>query len=298
MSHNQETQICPNCGFTTSHNYCAQCGQETHLHKETFWGLVMHFVGHYFHYDSKFWQTLKALWFSPGKLTIAYINKQRMRYIPPISLYIFVSAVYFIFAFSKHESTEASEHKEHGKGETIHVASNSHIHAIRSALDSLDADTTVVADGNGKLSAYLATHETKIKEKYGDPNKFISEKMTHNFPKVFFFMIPLMAFMLKLLFARRKTAYFVDHAIFSLHYHSFWFSLFALAMIPMPNVAHNWVTLVMGIISMIYMVMALHKVYQIGWFRSTLTMITLAISYIFFFIVAFVIMIALIVQLA
>src|ERR1700743_3096572 len=60
----------------------------------------MHFLGHYFHYDSKFLQTMKALWFSPGKLTIAYWNKQRMRYISPVSLYIFISAVYFLISFS------------------------------------------------------------------------------------------------------------------------------------------------------------------------------------------------------
>src|ERR1044072_8511954 len=99
MSHHNQEIICPNCGFKASHNYCAQCGQETHLHKDTFWGLVMHFIGHYFHYDSKFWKTVKALLTKPGKLTVAYWNKQRMRYIPPVSLYIFLSAVFFLILY-------------------------------------------------------------------------------------------------------------------------------------------------------------------------------------------------------
>ena len=104
MSQHTESMICPNCGSVASDNYCAHCGQENHLHKETFWGLVAHFIGHYFHYDSKFWQTMKALWFSPGKLTLAYMNKKRMRYIPPVSLYIFISAVYFLLALSFHST--------------------------------------------------------------------------------------------------------------------------------------------------------------------------------------------------
>src|SRR5690349_6105601 len=104
--HNSEPSeiICPNCGYHADRNYCAQCGQPTHLHEESFWGMVMHFVGHYFHYDSKFWKTLVTLWFKPGVLTQAYLQKQRMRFIPPISLYIFITAVFFLVMFSvKHD---------------------------------------------------------------------------------------------------------------------------------------------------------------------------------------------------
>ena len=91
-NHNEEKR-CPNCGHIADLNYCPQCGQATHLHKDTFWGMVVHFVGHYFHYDSKFWQTLKDLVKHPGKLTVAYWEKKRARYLPPISLYIFVRCV-------------------------------------------------------------------------------------------------------------------------------------------------------------------------------------------------------------
>jgi hypothetical protein len=93
--HSSEPKNCPNCGYPAVDNYCAQCGQENHLHKDTFGALIMHFAGHYLHYDSKFWQTLNTLWFKPGLLTTAYWEEKRMRYIPPMSLYIFVSFIYF-----------------------------------------------------------------------------------------------------------------------------------------------------------------------------------------------------------
>jgi predicted amidophosphoribosyltransferase len=55
MSADTETEkLCPNCGYKANLNYCAQCGQATRLHKDTFWGLLVHFVSDYFHYDSKF----------------------------------------------------------------------------------------------------------------------------------------------------------------------------------------------------------------------------------------------------
>jgi hypothetical protein len=91
---------CPNCGASVTGKYCSECGQKQEMHRETFWHILTHFVGHYFHYDSKFWVTLKTLCFYPGKLTLAYHNHQRMKYIPPVNLYIFVSVVFFLF-FSK-----------------------------------------------------------------------------------------------------------------------------------------------------------------------------------------------------
>jgi len=100
MSDEPEKQeyICPNCGSVASGNYCPQCGQETHLHKDTFLGMIAHFVEHYFHYDSKFWKTLKTLLFYPGKLTLEYRAKRRQRYISPISLYIFVTVIFFLIS--------------------------------------------------------------------------------------------------------------------------------------------------------------------------------------------------------
>lgn len=49
------------------------------------------------------------------------------------------------------------------------------------------------------------------------------EDIEHNTPKLFFFMIPFTALLLKLFFLKRKEIYFVDHLIFSLHFHSFYF---------------------------------------------------------------------------
>lgn len=300
MSYPTETIICPNCGTPAADNYCAHCGQENHLHKETFWGLVMHFIGHYFHYDSKFSQTIKALWFSPGKLTIAYVNKQRMRYIPPISLYIFISAVYFLVSFTfggeRKYATVTEGTKKESKASGVAVP----VHGIRNLVDSLDEST--VADTakaeKGSFGAYMNKKHDLITSKHGDANKFMNEQISHTIPKIFFFMIPVMALLLKLLFLRRKTAYFVDHAIFSLHYHSFWFSLFIISLIQMPQVASAILYFILSVIAAIYMVVALRKVYSIGKGRAILYMFTLGFGYVIFLGIAFVIDALLIVAMA
>ncbi len=264
MSHSKEPIICPNCSHQATGNYCAQCGQENHLHKETFWGLVMHFIGHYFHYDSKFWQTMKALLFSPGKLTIAYWNKQRMRYIAPVSLYIFISAVYFLLSLLHHKD-ETVKGKAAGNVSHISVLPASGI----AANDS----------GSAKYILYFEHKIKEINDKHGNINEFVKSNISHNMPKIFFFMIPVMALLLKLLFVRRKDTFFVDHAIFALHYHSFWFSLFAILHIHFPEAVKDWLYIILFIVAFVYMVAAIHNVYKTGWARSVWKSIVLSATY-------------------
>ena len=286
MSHSSDTIICPNCGTLAADNYCPHCGQETHLHKETFWGLVMHFIGHYFHYDSKFWQTIKALWFSPGKLTVAYVNKQRMRYIPPISLYIFISAVYFLLSITFHHE------KDKVKRVTTLGSSAAAVHSLRSSLDSLDKDEDMqvaVAQDSSGISRFFSSKSEKIKAEHGNINKFFREQLNHNYPKIFFFMIPVMALILKLLFVRRKTAFFVDHAIFSLHFHSFWFSSLLLTVFPVPLAVTSILQLLLFVLAAIYMTIALHKVYNIKWFRSVVYTFTIGLGYALTFLIAIIV---------
>jgi len=276
--------ICPNCGSHVKGNYCYQCGQQNHLHKDTFWGLIFHFIEHYIHYDSKFWQSLKALWFSPGKLTIAYLNKQRMRYLPPISLYIFISFIYFFISAS---ITEQAFSSNNGNGlVSIHDNAHSALHNVRTSLDSLDKASNDTA--TNFFSRYLDNKFEQIRKREGDSGKFIAEKINHTIPKIFFFMIPAMAAILKLLFIRRKNTYFVDHAIFSLHYHALWFSLFLIALIPMSTQVHGMLTGFLLLIAGIYFFVAMRRVYQVSVGRALLNTFVVAVCYTAITILAFV----------
>jgi|GEM_PF-1440123 len=98
---NVENENCLNCGYTVSINYCEQCGQATYIPKETLWRMITHFIAQYFNYNSKLWATLKTLIIKPGKLAIDYQNNVRKKNIPPVSLYITVSLLFFIlFSFA------------------------------------------------------------------------------------------------------------------------------------------------------------------------------------------------------
>lgn len=87
---------CLNCGHHVEKHYCSQCGQPNTELKESFWAFLSHSIAHYFHFDNKFFKTLKPLLFKPGFTTLEYLEGKRARYINPINLYIFVSVVYFL----------------------------------------------------------------------------------------------------------------------------------------------------------------------------------------------------------
>ena len=102
MSHQPERKEknCLNCGTMIAGRYCQQCGQENIVPKQSFWGLFTHFVYDIFHFDGKFFHTLKYLLFRPGHVPKEYIAGKRMSYLDPIRMYLFTSAVFFLIFFT------------------------------------------------------------------------------------------------------------------------------------------------------------------------------------------------------
>ncbi|RYD56413.1 MAG: DUF3667 domain-containing protein [Sphingobacteriales bacterium] len=281
MSHNPHAEIvCPNCGHHATYNYCAQCGQPTHLHKDTFLGLILHFVAHYFHYDSKFWKTLKTLWLKPGALTIAYREKKRMRYIDPISLYIFVSAVFFLFFFSRAEKKYDKIIEQQTETTIESKTKDSTVTSDRGAqleklfenegdsISTLSASKTVQAVDSGEdENDNFRRAADKLNNRPENLRYFIAGLM-HNIPKVIFFMIPVMALILKLLFIRRKNSFFVDHGIFALHFHTFWFSIMLIKVLNPIDVIDNMLGKILILVGMIYFIVSAKRIYEISYRRS------------------------------
>jgi len=102
---------CLNCGAHVEKHYCSDCGQPNLELKESFWGFISHSIAHYFHFDNKFFQTLVPLLTKPGQVTLDYLAGKRARYINPVSMYIFVSIVYFLVAYSPKHTKNEDKHK-------------------------------------------------------------------------------------------------------------------------------------------------------------------------------------------
>ena len=87
---------CDNCGAAVPGKYCSHCGQrfEHAIHS------VLHFTREAMedltHADSRLWSTLAALLFKPGFLTREFLSGRRVRYLPPLRLYLVLSVLFFL----------------------------------------------------------------------------------------------------------------------------------------------------------------------------------------------------------
>jgi hypothetical protein len=101
--HLRKEKNCLNCGSIVDERYCSRCGQENTEVKESFRHLIGHFTADITHYDSQILTTIKDLVLRPGFMTKEYNAGRRISYLNPIRMYIFISAIFFLVAFSSTE---------------------------------------------------------------------------------------------------------------------------------------------------------------------------------------------------
>jgi hypothetical protein len=127
VSHQPERKEkdCLNCGTPVHGRYCHVCGQENIVVKQSFWSLTRHFVYDIFHFDGKFFDTLRHLFFKPGTISKEYVSGKRMRYLDPIRMYLFTSAVFFLVFFSVRTSSgvvDVDQNQTLSKAERLDLA--------------------------------------------------------------------------------------------------------------------------------------------------------------------------------
>lgn len=248
MSHLKErtAKDCLNCGTQVAGRFCQQCGQENVEVKESFFQLLRHFIEDLTHFDGKLWKTLKLLLFKPASLTKLYMDGKRAAYIHPIRMYLFVSAVFFLFMFTG-EMPGKPENLPANAGQPKDIATG-----INEGFDmDLGNDSvqykTVEAYNAAQqklpenkrdewLDALVKKKGIELNEKYeGDKFKIVKaliEKFEHYFSRMLYISLPIFAFFIWVLYRRNKHHFFVDHIIFSIHiYCAFYIILFAVKMI-------------------------------------------------------------------
>lgn len=87
---------CLNCGTALEGEFCHHCGQSAQSLRQPFWSLVAESIETLFSLDSRAARTLPALLLQPGKMTRAYLDGQRARFLPPFRLYVLASLIFFI----------------------------------------------------------------------------------------------------------------------------------------------------------------------------------------------------------
>ena len=76
--------------------FCHHCGQSTTSIDRDFWEVFKEQLHELLDTDGRLARTLKILVKQPGELTRAYVSGQRVKYTPPLRLYLSISILFFL----------------------------------------------------------------------------------------------------------------------------------------------------------------------------------------------------------
>ena len=303
-AHGGTPGACANCGAPLSGPFCAQCGQRASARIISVREIFRDTLEDQFSWNSSVPRTLHALLLQPGHLTREYVAGRIARYIPPMRIYLAASLLLFLtLSFVASPDRMAMTAKIRAAPDSQATASGAAPSARRSAtpapatasprqgvpaearpegliaaaakpgLQIGRADTTrggfITIDtisGPDWLRTRLAEQQRRLNAM--DPRAAMRTLTTAFWdmaPKVAFLLLPVLAFILKLLYVRRRRLY-VEHFVFALHVQSVAF----LALTVTVLVRNGWVGLVLFLALTAYTYLAMRRVYGQGWFRTLL----------------------------
>jgi uncharacterized protein DUF3667 len=301
---------CENCGAQLTGRYCAQCGQAAVDYRRSFRHVIVDVLDSFLNWDSKFFATIVLLIVKPWRLTNEFLAGKRVRYVHPLRLYLLASILFFFVVNywakaipqAKLSDQDRAEIKAELKNEDLPPEARAKIEqalkldspapssatpaateprgsppqASANTDQSLDKKSEPAFFQSGKPQSPMEKwFEQRAKEKFGEHGanfKAFIITLINNLPGMMLCCVPLFAFVLKVLYIRRKTFY-IDHLIYALHIHTFAYVAIMLivgATIGLNRVAPN----MMGWIAVAWVVFAaqilisIRRVYRQGWFIS------------------------------
>ncbi len=274
---------CQNCRHQLSADdeFCPVCGQKAlpeHLSLKYF---LSEFLGNYFSFNSKLFKTLIPLTVTPGFLSSEYVKGRRVRYIPPVQLFVFMSLVYFFFLsitslreFSqkdpdveKSQSNLNTDIFVYSEGDTT---GTSIISPNQAQLDSIFSDS----DEEKVLIRFLkkAYEYNKLDTK----TKF--EKLSKYLSYLIFFILPLFALYTYWIFYKAGRGY-VESLIFSLHFHAFIF-LLGIIFLVFDRVIPDPIDLNLQYLAIIlYLLLGLKRFFNYSWWSTLIRYVGLGAIY-------------------
>jgi hypothetical protein len=270
--HRSPAPRCSNCGAQARGRYCPHCGQDSRDHRVATGVLLREFWADVFSLDSRFLRTLGLLVTRPGELTAEYMRGRRVRYLPPLRLYLIISIAFFLL-LSMRVSLLVTREQAAGRAAPDSAAVAGVLEALRALPDSLGvrippgAARLLAAGAGAPDDSRRATggHWVVMGRDVSDVKEQVLQGTVGLAPKAVFVLLPLFAGLLALVYWRSRRM-FIEHAIFSLHTHAFLFLAFAAGLL-LPR---GWIWAALAAGFPIYLFLAMRRVYGQGVFKTLL----------------------------
>ncbi|MGA8203965.1 MAG: DUF3667 domain-containing protein [Woeseiaceae bacterium] len=275
---------CLNCGARLHGQYCAVCGQRARSRLISLWELVTDAFGDLFEIDSRLWKTLTPLLVRPGRLTLDYLQGRRARYMPPFRMYLVFSVLFFLVAFfDPHRELSLFMEQQPEASTGLDIAVNGDTPAVQ--CDFSDLDTQGWPHWIQRRLTRERLTEMCERAQVGGGRAFL-DKLLDEVPTALIVLLPLMAFVLKLLYPLAKR-YYVEHLLFFVHFHSFFFLLLTLQilfarmamLVSIPDPIRVLAIVATSFYVPVYLFVAMRRVYGQGRIITSIKYIALVVAY-------------------
>lgn len=285
---------CRNCelflGKKLGH-FCPNCGQDTANHPPTLLEFLHEFVSHYIALEGKLARSLALLFFRPGELTRRYLAGRKSSYVLPLRLYITASLLFFVVVklFGVGSLVNEERQSADGKGGTPSLYQSESGGLTIRHTGSTGVTIPAIPESEksrpfvdllecGNVPTQCNKLKTYLTEKYGtrsalDVGRQVKDKLISMVPYAMFLMMPLFAFMTRLLYWKRKFLY-GEHVVYALHVHAFaFFLLLAISLVDATVGTWLWFA------GMLYFWLAMRRVFGGRWWATGLRYAFIGISY-------------------
>lgn len=233
---------CLNCDALANDHYCARCGQKVLQTRPTIGHFLAEGLKSLTNTDSRLWQTLWYLIAKPGFLTQEYFAGRRVRYLPPIRLYLVLSVVFFFML-------AVIPADENGSQELDWLE-------IEASCDEIEY--------HGPFGGYMKPklEQACISAKQAGNGEAIVRTFLSNLPKAMWFSLPIYAFFMMAFWWRPQRLY-AEHLLFLINNHSAMFALLTLdsMTVVIPDIVAGWVSIAVFIYLFWYNWRALYVFY-------------------------------------
>ncbi len=199
------------------------------------------------HADSRFWRTLWALVAKPGFLAREFFDGRRVRYLPPLRLYLGISLVFFLYLSADTQVAPAvgARDTKNDANDPFVVMADGTKRPLSALLQEgviedpelaqkvaqlerqIASGETPSADEDPCLSAYSGDYEEWLAPKFEkacreiqrDGGYALAQSFSAKLPTAMFLLMPLFALTMKLWYWRPRR-YFTEHLVLQINNHS------------------------------------------------------------------------------
>ncbi len=281
---------CSNCGVEKRGPFCAACGQNSRNYLRSAFPVMGEMLAETFETDSRLVVTVTALFSRPGQLSLEFSRNRRARYLQPFRLYLFTSLLFFFMLSitidlpSGYIQGEAPPFEMTGPSaqqttpQTPEQAAG--VARLKAELDELrrrKIDDMRARPDSLIYKLLAATAEGIPEERYARmrpvPRYLLgqgvdvlhrpwaaADQFVEYLPVAMFFVLPLYALLLKLLYIRRRRFY-AEHLVFGMHIHTVAFIVFTVILLTPQDGWMEWIDDGLSLALFAYYFLALRRYY-------------------------------------